>query len=85
MPQKDKDFYRDLKRCIKKRGGKQRRAFLKKTLNDNPEEAHLYDEYDFGEYGSEQFNGMDHDSTRSRTDDHPPENDQTSDPPEHTD
>jgi hypothetical protein len=79
MGPKDKDFYRDLKRCIKKRGGKQRRAHLKKQLTDNPEEAHM-DEFDFGEYGSEKFNGMDGDATRiyreNRRSDHktlPPE------------
>lgn len=69
MGPKDKDFYRDLKRCIKKCGGKQRRAYLKQALTDNPEEAHLCDEFDFGLYGSKQFNGMDNDSTRKKSTD----------------
>lgn len=62
---KDKKFYRDLKRCIKKDGNKKRRAFYKQNLLENPEEAHLC-EFDFGESNSEQFNGMDHDATRQR-------------------
>lgn len=61
---KDKKFYRELKRDIKKIGGKKRRAFLKKNLLENPEEAHWCDDFDFGEFGSEQFNGMDRDATR---------------------
>jgi hypothetical protein len=77
MPAKDKDFYRDLKRCIKKRGGKQRRAFLKRTLEDNPEEAHLENDFDFGGYSSEQYNGMDHDATRKKDDEIKPELPQT--------
>lgn len=82
MSQKDKDFYRDLKRCIKKRGKKQQRAHLKRSLEQNPEEAHLENDYDYGAYSSEQYNGMDHDATRNREEpqqnvDEPPVNEVT--------
>jgi hypothetical protein len=67
MPErKDKKFYRALKRCVKKDGNKKRRAYFKQNLLENPEEAHLCEEFDFGEGNSEQFNGMDNDSTRRR-------------------
>jgi hypothetical protein len=65
-PRRDKDFYRDLKRCIKKAGNKKRRQYYKQTLVDNPQEAHFCDDFEFGEYSSEQFNGMDNDATRCK-------------------
>jgi hypothetical protein len=42
-----KDFYRQLKRDIKRNGNRSRRNFFKRQLRDNPEEAHWY-EYDNG-------------------------------------
>jgi hypothetical protein len=76
-PRRDKDFYRDLKRCIKKAGNKKRRTFFKKNLLENPEEAHLFteDDFEFGDYSSQQFNGMDNDSTRRREGDSSPHDD----------
>ena len=65
---KDKKFYRELKRSIKKEGGKRRRAYYKQNLLDNPEEAHWCEEFDFGSLSSEKFNGMDDDATRRRDD-----------------
>lgn len=65
---KDKRFYRNLKRSVKKDGNKKRRAFFKQNLVENPEEAHLCDEFDFGDLNSKQFNGMDNDATRRRDD-----------------
>jgi hypothetical protein len=65
---KDKKFYRELKRDIKKEGNKRRRAYYKQNLEQNPEEAHWCDEYDFGGLSSKQFNGMDNDATRRRDD-----------------
>jgi len=59
MTQKDKRFYRELKRYIKQEGNKRRRAFFKKNLLDNPEEAHLCENYDFGEFSSAKLNGID--------------------------
>lgn len=64
MNSKDKDFYRNLKRCLKKRGKKQHRSFLKRNLDTNPEEAHLVNKFEYGEYSSKPYNGIDNDSTR---------------------
>lgn len=63
MPDPDKRKMRKLKRSVKKRGNKHRRAQLKRTLAENPEEA-AHAEADFGGYTSETLNGQDHDSTR---------------------
>lgn len=63
---KDKKFYREMKREIKKEGGKRRRAYYKQNLLQNPAEAHWCEEYIFGDLNSAQFNGMDNDSTRCR-------------------
>jgi hypothetical protein len=63
---KDKKFYRELKRSIKKEGSKKRRAFYKQNLTNHPEEAHLCEDYDFGDLSSKPFNGMDNDMTRRR-------------------
>ena len=63
---KDKKFYREMKRSIKKDGSKRRRAYFKQDLIENPEEAHWCEDYDFGGLCSEQLNGMDKDSTRKK-------------------
>jgi hypothetical protein len=68
---KDKDFYRDLKRCLKKAGNKRRRAFHKQNLVDNPEDAHLCDDFDYEGFASKPLNGMDHDTTRRKDDGQP--------------
>jgi hypothetical protein len=61
----DKRHFRKLKRDVKRAGNKRRRAFLKRELVDNPEEA-PFSEFDFGETSSETMNGMDNDATRIR-------------------
>lgn len=61
--QQDKDFYRKMKRFLKKEGNKRKRHWLKQQLEQNPEEA-PYDEFDFGDLSSKWLNGLDHDSTR---------------------
>lgn len=63
----EKRQIRKLKRDIKKAGGKKRRQFLKRTLTDNPEEAHEA-AFEFGKDSSTGFNGMDQDATRRRKD-----------------
>lgn len=59
----EKRQLRKLKRDIKKTGGKKRRQYLKRNLNENPEEAHEV-EFDFGRDTSTTFNGLDQDATR---------------------
>ena len=70
MPDPDKRRMRDLKRAIKKRGNKRRRAELKRNLADNPEEAAQAEE-DLGKHRSDQLNRLDDDSTRRKRADHP--------------
>ena len=65
MPDPDKRRMRDLKRAIKKRGNKRRRAELKRNLADNPEEADRAEE-NLGRHRSDQLNRLDDDSTRRR-------------------
>jgi hypothetical protein len=61
----DKRLHRQHKRDIKKAGNRARRHQLKRSLADNPEEAHLA-ETDFGGNSSEWLNGNDRDATRRR-------------------
>ena len=65
MPDPDKRMLRKLKSTLKKRGNKHRRAHLKQTLADNPEEA-AHAEEDLGRHRSVGLNGLDNDSTRTR-------------------
>ena len=58
---------RKLKKAVKKAGNKHRRAQLKRDLHDRPEEAAHSDE-NLGRHQSEQFNGLDHDTTRRKAD-----------------
>jgi hypothetical protein len=62
---KDKRFYRKLKRDIKQAGNKRRRQFLKRELAENPEEA-PDSEFHFSQDSSAAFNGLDQDATRRR-------------------
>jgi hypothetical protein len=64
----DKRQLRNLKREIKKAGGKRRRQALKRDLVQNPEEA-AHSEFDFGRISSANMNGLDQDSTRQRHED----------------
>jgi hypothetical protein len=68
MPDPDKRMLRDLKRTLKRRGSKHRRAELKKNLVENPEEA-AHAEEDLGRYRSDTLNKLDNDSTRKKKDD----------------
>ena len=67
MPDPDKRMLRDLKRALKKRGNKHRRAELKKNLEENPEEA-AHAEEDLGRHRSDTLNKLDNDSTRKKKD-----------------
>ncbi|MDY3558878.1 hypothetical protein R5W23_006054 [Gemmata sp. JC673] len=72
MPDPDKRMLRDLKRKLKKRGNKHRRAELKRDLAENPEEA-AHAEEDLGRYRSDTLNRLDDDSTRRKKDGPTPE------------
>lgn len=63
MKKQQKSYYRQVKRFLKKEGNKKKRQWLKRQLEDNPDEA-PYAEYEFGDLSSEWLNGMDHDPTR---------------------
>jgi hypothetical protein len=65
MVDRDKRFYRELKREIKKAGNRKRRQHLKRELRDNPAEA-AHTEFDFGRRSSAAMNGNDRDATRRR-------------------
>jgi len=54
----DKRKLRELKRAVKQRGNKHRRAEYKRGLRENPEEAHLTAE-NFGRNSSQTMNGLD--------------------------
>ncbi len=62
----EKKRYRQLKRDVKQAGNRKRRRYLKRQLEDNPEEA-AHAEFDFGRNSSETMNGTDQDATRRRT------------------
>jgi hypothetical protein len=57
---------RKLKRDVKRAGSKRRRQYLKRELQENPEDA-PHNEYDFGRNTSETLNGLDQDATRRRS------------------
>ena len=61
----DKRKMRELKRAIKKRGNKHRRAQLKRDLVENPDEA-AHSEEKLGRYRSDTLNGLDKDATRRK-------------------
>jgi hypothetical protein len=61
----DKRRQRQLKRDVKKAGNRTRRQGLKRTLQQNPAEAHFEDE-SVGRHSSEALNGQDRDATRRR-------------------
>ncbi|MDB5311072.1 MAG: hypothetical protein JWO38_5274 [Gemmataceae bacterium] len=65
-PDPDKRKLRDLKRAVKKRGNKHRRQQLKRDLVENPEEA-AHSEEELGRHRSAEWNGLDADSTRRKS------------------
>ena len=66
-PDPDKRTLRELKRAVKKRGNKHRRAQLKRDLAENPDEA-AHSEEKLGRFSSADYNGLDRDSTRKKED-----------------
>jgi hypothetical protein len=56
---------RKLKRDIKRAGSKRRRQYLKRDMQQNPEDA-PHSEYEFGRNTSETLNGLDRDAMRRR-------------------
>ncbi len=61
MDQDSKRELRQLKREVKRAGGKHRRRQLKQGLAEHPEEAHA-DEPGFGRHRSSDLNGLDRDA-----------------------
>ncbi len=57
---------REEKRLLKRKGNQRVRRQSKRHLHENPEEAHLHDEADYGRFRSADLNGQDHDSKRRR-------------------
>lgn len=57
MRKDDKRRFREEKRDRKKQGNKRKRLHLKKTLNENPDEAHLEDNenFNYGKFKTEDF------------------------------
>jgi len=60
-----KRYFRELKRKLKQKGSKRRRAHLKRNLAENPEGA-IDTPFEFGRSASADYNGMDQDATRRR-------------------
>jgi hypothetical protein len=67
-PDPEKRKLRELKRALKKRGNKHRRAQLKRDLAENPDEA-AHSEEKLGRFRSDTLNGLDKDSTRKKASD----------------
>ena len=63
MDGKDKKFYRELKRSIKRKGNRKRRRAARQDLAANPTEAHWFEEQ-FGKYRSAGLNGLDRPADR---------------------
>lgn len=72
MDQDKKRELRQLKREVKRAGGKHRRRLLKQGLAEHPDEAHQ-DSPGFGKFRSAELNGLDRPATRSQ----PPEEPRT--------
>jgi hypothetical protein len=61
----DKRLLRKLKRDIKRAGNKRRRQFLKRQLEEQPEDA-PYAQFEFGRDSSAGLNALDRDAKRRR-------------------
>lgn len=59
MADTDKRKYRQIKKAVKRKGNKRRRNYLKRDVLNNPEEAHIVGEFDFGESSSKVYNKID--------------------------
>jgi hypothetical protein len=67
MPVDDeKRKLRELKRAVKKRGNKARRASLKRDVSADPDADPPPPGAEFGRHSSAKLNGLDHDATRKR-------------------
>ena len=62
-PDPDKRKLRKLKQVLKRRGSKHRRAELKRTLSESPDDA-VHAEENLGRCRSDTLNGLDRVSTR---------------------
>ena len=65
MDPRDKRMLRKLKRDLKRAGNKRRRRYLKRQLEEHPDDA-AHADFQFGDDSTTNLNGMDHDSTRRR-------------------
>jgi len=61
----DKRLLRKLKRDIKRAGNKRRRQFLKRQLEEKPDDA-PYAQFDFGRDSSAGLNALDRDAKRRK-------------------
>jgi hypothetical protein len=57
---------RKLKRELKRSGSKRRRRYLRRELNENPEDA-AHTDFQFGRDQTAGLNGLDQDSTRRKS------------------
>jgi hypothetical protein len=57
---------REEKRILKRKGTQRARRRARRELVENPDEAHIHVEPDYGRFRSADLNGLDHDSTRRR-------------------
>jgi hypothetical protein len=64
----DKRYFRQLKKTLKQKGGKRRRAHLKRELSVDPESARAVEpnDFDFGRSRSADYNRLDEDATRKK-------------------
>lgn len=63
----DKRREREIKRDVKRRGNRNRRRALKRSLETNPDEAQ-FDSYEFRRDSSAPLNGIGRDTKRARLD-----------------
>jgi hypothetical protein len=63
---REKRELRQLKREVKRAGNKKRRRYLKRELQEHPEDA-AHTDFEFGHDSSATLNGLDQDSTRRRS------------------
>ena len=57
---------REEKRVLKRKGTQRARRRARRALTENPEEAHVHVEPDYGRFRTADLSGLDHDSTRRR-------------------
>ena len=57
---------REEKRILKRKGTQRARRQARRELLENPEEAHIHVDPDYGRFRTADLNGQDHDATRRR-------------------